>query len=787
MMEQGPSEKSKSYFNQLNRLQDGSALIHRAIVNADEKQLNCLLGFKVDINLQDKHGNTPLHLAVQTKQPKVVKKLIEAGAKGDVFNCEGLSIVDLAAANPSKKVLSTLKKHFPNLFEGVNELGYRPYAYLDEISFNNARYNSYFSIPTVLFDAPNEKKTRVKRRHSQPTPALLFQSKRHTPMHSRTHSAADSLASSKRLDITNVRKISKGIDQLLFDSGMEASKLSEKALKKKSLDQTLLYGLAFKDSAHGHMQEIQPYEMKRVALGILPHISFDEGFQCLIENFSRFNRAHKLTAVYLVKEFLMMNWMSDSLHSKYFQQHLTKWGKGFPNEKVFEELWLSLQDLLLQFQMLKKDNSYGPRKHTLPRRRATRHFDLFRVTDEIDNFAKGQDFARESFIQAFCSDLLHWDQKAFSKIPIQDFFDKKEDNVKFNQARQLQVRYQDLTNRVVSDLLRQDKEERVSVWTFYIDVLKRLVEPKEHGGGDPNLFFAIYCGFIHPDVDRLSKTKSALPEHYNKALDTFNQLADPSFNFLSLNQHFFEPSVPFLTRLLLEITFAHETPSVLDRALSYGTFHENIMHCQQKCFIDYQNTTQTNVVSWLEQTQKTIDAKGFEESSRRAQLSHHMSAYSVGDLIDYIQTHDDIDEDELDKIKQWHNVQVLQLKQDLEKNEDDDYSWEGDIKQASTTQDIMSAVSIAIMVEELSHWNLSESSDASLNSEHSTSLALNALKEHKQLHDLIEQNSASLVRKQPVNEGKALTPMMRLGEVKSSHSFISSKKSKKTMGYKKND
>lgn len=57
------------------------------------------------------HLQTPLHLAVITKQAKVVEDLLKAGADVSLLDRHGNSVLHLAATEGDDKILSLLLKH----------------------------------------------------------------------------------------------------------------------------------------------------------------------------------------------------------------------------------------------------------------------------------------------------------------------------------------------------------------------------------------------------------------------------------------------------------------------------------------------------------------------------------------------------------------------------------------------------------------------------------------------------------------------------------------------------
>lgn len=57
------------------------------------------------------HLQTPLHLAVITKQAKVVEDLLKAGADISLLDRHGNSVLHLAATEGDDKILSLLLRH----------------------------------------------------------------------------------------------------------------------------------------------------------------------------------------------------------------------------------------------------------------------------------------------------------------------------------------------------------------------------------------------------------------------------------------------------------------------------------------------------------------------------------------------------------------------------------------------------------------------------------------------------------------------------------------------------
>ena len=51
--------------------------------------VQCLIASGAQLDLQNKAGNTPLHIAIAYENPDVVKALLAAGARTDVVNVNG--------------------------------------------------------------------------------------------------------------------------------------------------------------------------------------------------------------------------------------------------------------------------------------------------------------------------------------------------------------------------------------------------------------------------------------------------------------------------------------------------------------------------------------------------------------------------------------------------------------------------------------------------------------------------------------------------------------------------
>ena len=82
--------------------------LHKAITLGDIKLTEDLLK-KTNPNVQDKEGNTPLHIASKKGYEKIVELLIEYGANPNAINRKGKNPLDLAYDNKHKAVIKVLK------------------------------------------------------------------------------------------------------------------------------------------------------------------------------------------------------------------------------------------------------------------------------------------------------------------------------------------------------------------------------------------------------------------------------------------------------------------------------------------------------------------------------------------------------------------------------------------------------------------------------------------------------------------------------------------------------
>ncbi|NWS89770.1 NFKB1 factor, partial [Toxostoma redivivum] len=103
----------------LTAVQDdnGDNVLHLAIIHLHTELVKNLLDVMPDLNYSDIINmrndlyQTPLHLAVITKQAKVVEDLLKAGADVSLLDRHGNSVLHLAATEGDDKILSLLLRH----------------------------------------------------------------------------------------------------------------------------------------------------------------------------------------------------------------------------------------------------------------------------------------------------------------------------------------------------------------------------------------------------------------------------------------------------------------------------------------------------------------------------------------------------------------------------------------------------------------------------------------------------------------------------------------------------
>ena len=88
-----------------------TAPIHWACYSSSYECVEFLLNKNVEINIQDKKGNTPLHMAVMCGITKIVRILLQKGALTNIKNKEGETPIELALRKKRLEIYNILKNN----------------------------------------------------------------------------------------------------------------------------------------------------------------------------------------------------------------------------------------------------------------------------------------------------------------------------------------------------------------------------------------------------------------------------------------------------------------------------------------------------------------------------------------------------------------------------------------------------------------------------------------------------------------------------------------------------
>jgi len=75
---------------------DGKTPLHIAVENNYEDIVKVLIQNNADVNIKDNNGNTPLHIAIMNGNEFIIKELLKAKADKNIKNNEGKTPYDLA-------------------------------------------------------------------------------------------------------------------------------------------------------------------------------------------------------------------------------------------------------------------------------------------------------------------------------------------------------------------------------------------------------------------------------------------------------------------------------------------------------------------------------------------------------------------------------------------------------------------------------------------------------------------------------------------------------------------
>lgn len=115
---QGNRPNSLAYFYYYHRkkinfeLKDkgGSTPLHWACYSKALEAVNYLLSWGIKVNIQDNEGNTPLHLAIISGAEKIVRILLQNGASVRIKNKKNISPFELAQENEKKNSIFEILK-----------------------------------------------------------------------------------------------------------------------------------------------------------------------------------------------------------------------------------------------------------------------------------------------------------------------------------------------------------------------------------------------------------------------------------------------------------------------------------------------------------------------------------------------------------------------------------------------------------------------------------------------------------------------------------------------------
>ena len=100
----------------------GNTILHESISYGADKCIDFILTLDVDLELKNKDGNTPIHLAVLSENEYLTYRLIKLGAKLDKRNNLGDSVLHSAVRGGNLKIVNLIICHNGNLLS-KNKLG----------------------------------------------------------------------------------------------------------------------------------------------------------------------------------------------------------------------------------------------------------------------------------------------------------------------------------------------------------------------------------------------------------------------------------------------------------------------------------------------------------------------------------------------------------------------------------------------------------------------------------------------------------------------------------------
>lgn len=142
----------KNYINRQSS--NGNTALHWSIINQHYASTKLLLtSVDIDVDVQNKLGCTPLHLAAKQHDKKTVYRLLKAGAgHKNRFDKDGFSSLDYAMSGNCSFIVTSLKEKFPDLtFKDEDDVANRAFTAF-KIENYHLLHNVKIFDPNYFFD-----------------------------------------------------------------------------------------------------------------------------------------------------------------------------------------------------------------------------------------------------------------------------------------------------------------------------------------------------------------------------------------------------------------------------------------------------------------------------------------------------------------------------------------------------------------------------------------------------------------------------------------------------------
>jgi ankyrin repeat protein len=149
-----PREKLRSLINTRSHKGQGEVLLILAIKETKHPLWRYLLENGVNVNLQNKHGNSALHVAAYHDKKEVVERLLEKGANIDLPNKEGSTSLHFAASKGNMEMVIGLLEKGATL-EAKDKHG--------NTSLDRAIFKRQFQLTKVLLEKGSDVNARNHR------------------------------------------------------------------------------------------------------------------------------------------------------------------------------------------------------------------------------------------------------------------------------------------------------------------------------------------------------------------------------------------------------------------------------------------------------------------------------------------------------------------------------------------------------------------------------------------------------------------------------------------------